>query len=279
MEQGGVRLRNTIKNSTASMPLLSIITVVRNCEEFIEQTIESIVNQSCANIEYIVIDGDSSDRTLEIIKANEDKIDYWISEPDKGIYDAMNKGIGFATGEWINFMNAGDEFFNFNVCKFISDELLISKHDVIYGDFVSQNEDYHSLILVKAKPLSLIWKGMIFSHQSCFCKLELLQNQLFNTKYKIAADYNLFLELFLSNKSFYYLPIPISKGLSGGISYSNINTYIEEIKIIHSQKPYTIKLIYFVIPLIISLCRRIFGSRMTKFIRKIKWKIRGIDVI
>lgn len=96
---------------------LSVITVVYNGEAFLEDTIKSIINQTYENIEYIVIDGASTDGTLNIIKKYEDKIDYWVSESDLGIYDAMNKGIDVASGEFINFLNAGDRFVDEHVWK------------------------------------------------------------------------------------------------------------------------------------------------------------------
>src|SRR5688572_4810851 len=91
-----------------SAPLLSIITVVYNGEQLLEKTILSILNQTYTNIEYLIIDGRSKDRTVDIIKKYENKISYWVSEPDKGIYDAMNKGMNAAKGDYIWFINAGD---------------------------------------------------------------------------------------------------------------------------------------------------------------------------
>ena len=117
MQNGGLRTRGIIKTSTPEYPLITVVTVVFNGEATLEQTIQSVVNQTYDNVEYIIVDGGSKDRTLDIIKKYEDRIDYWQSEPDKGIYDAMNKGIELANGDWINFMNSGDSFYNECVIK------------------------------------------------------------------------------------------------------------------------------------------------------------------
>lgn len=250
-------------------PLLTIITVVRNGECFIEETIKSVINQSYNNIEYIVIDGGSTDDTIQLIKKYEKNIDYWKSEPDTGIYDAMNKGISMATGKWINFMNAGDVFFDLKVCEKIINCLTKSEVDVIYGDFLATSDI--GSILVKAKSISNIFKGSVFSHQSCFVQNKLLKENKFNLQYKIASDYNLFLNLYLKKSHFYYLPFPIASMSIGGLSYSNMATYVEQIKILHSYKPYSIYLLNY-IPLIITACiRRIIGNRLTLIIRKLKW--------
>lgn len=95
-------------------PLISVVTVAYNAVTTIEKTILSVINQTYPNVEYIIIDGGSTDGTVEIIKKYANKLAYWVSEPDNGIYDAMNKGAKVATGEWINFMNCGDSFFTLN---------------------------------------------------------------------------------------------------------------------------------------------------------------------
>jgi len=112
--EGGLRTKGYFKKYIKDNPLISVITVVFNGENDLEQTIKSVINQTYNNIEYIVIDGGSTDDTLSIIKKYEDKINYWVSEDDNGIYDAMNKGVGLAQGEWLCFINSGDIFISQN---------------------------------------------------------------------------------------------------------------------------------------------------------------------
>ncbi|HDY89306.1 MAG TPA: glycosyltransferase, partial [bacterium] len=120
--------------------MLSIITVTYNAEACLEKTIQSVINQTYKNIEYIIIDGGSSDKTLSIIKKYKKYIKYCISEPDKGIYDAMNKGIKIAKGDYINFLNAGDFYYENNVLSYLFDNLDKSV-DLLYGDsyLIDQN--------------------------------------------------------------------------------------------------------------------------------------------
>lgn len=133
--EGGKRLRDgahAVKVSS-KQPLISVVTVVFNDIENLQRTIESIASQTYQNVEHIVIDGGSIDGTLEIIKANL-SIDYWLSEKDGGIYDAMNKGVKVATGEWINFMNSGDVFFSDSVLSDVFNNVDLGVSDLIYGD-------------------------------------------------------------------------------------------------------------------------------------------------
>ena len=121
-------------------PLISIVTVSYNAVATIEQTILSVINQTYPNIEYIIIDGGSKDGTIDIIRKYADQIAYWVSEPDEGIYDAMNKGIKIATGEWINFMNCGDSFLDMKVLNKIFISSILNEYegvDILYGNRVS----------------------------------------------------------------------------------------------------------------------------------------------
>tara|TARA_B110000211_G_scaffold231975_1_gene294672 strand:- start:307 stop:1140 length:834 start_codon:yes stop_codon:yes gene_type:complete len=261
---------NFYKNN--DLPILTVITVVRNCVDIIENTILSVINQSYSNIEYIIIDGNSTDGTKDIIKKYEDKISFWTSEADTGIYDAMNKGISNANGKFVNFMNAGDVFIHSNICKLFAEQILKKEFNVIYGDVIARSDINNSEILVKAKPLNKIWKGMIFCHQSAFIKLSNLKETPFDLKFKIVADLNQILSLYINSKIFLYMPIVISKVLIGGVSYSNPKTIIEQIKVIHAYTPYSLNILNFISPLIISAIRALIGIKMTSKIRKYKWK-------
>ena len=113
---------------------ISVVTVCYNAADSIEQTMLSVLGQSYPDIEYIVIDGGSTDGTVDIIKKYTDRLAYWVSEPDKGIYDAMNKGIAAATGSYINFMNSGDSFYDNRVVEAVVPYLSSDMEAVIYGN-------------------------------------------------------------------------------------------------------------------------------------------------
>lgn len=129
--------------------LISVVTVCYNAADTIEKTMLSVLNQTYHDIEYIIIDGGSTDGTVEIIRKYADRIAYWVSEPDKGIYDAMNKGIKVATGEWINFMNAGDEFVDANVLDKLFFAKTVANVDVIYGNTLMKYTEGISFTKVK----------------------------------------------------------------------------------------------------------------------------------
>lgn len=176
---------------------LSVITVCFNAEKEIKATIESVINQTFNNFEYIIIDGASSDQTLGIVKEyipifkNKGITLTVISEPDKGIYDAMNKGISIANGTWINFMNAGDIFYS---CTSLSDFFRNSIPQNIsycYGDTLEIYEWGNMLFSKKKKKSSI----MPFCHQSVFVRSEVMKKYKFDLQYHIISDYDLFYRL------------------------------------------------------------------------------------
>ncbi|WP_303236319.1 glycosyltransferase family 2 protein [Phocaeicola coprophilus] len=199
---------------------ISIITISYNAFKDIESTILSVINQTYPNIEYIIIDGGSTDGTVDIIKKYESKISYWISEPDNGIYDAMNKGIQKATGQWINFMNAGDSFYNNKIVETFT-KICPSQADIVYGDTMIRLSVGN--LLDKAKPIEQITKGMVFGHQATFIKTDLHKKMLFDTKYKSSGDYNFFYQAYKHGYKFAYIPIIIANYEGeNGISIRNI---------------------------------------------------------
>ncbi len=197
---GGLRIKGDVKKSLPNRPLITVITVVLNEPVALQKTMNSIFGQTYDNIEYIIIDGLSSEATLTIIKENEDKIDYWISEKDKGIFDAMNKGIELATGDWINFMNAGDYFFQNDTVSTVFQKPY-GTADFIYGDTFFLGGDYYGV--VKCWDLNILWQTMVFTHQSLFTHRRILKARQFDTTFKICADYDLIYSSYMQGKKFF----------------------------------------------------------------------------
>lgn len=172
-----------------SKPVLSVITIVYNNVRDIERTMLSVLNQSYPNIEYLLIDGASTDGTRAIIEKYKDRLAGYISEPDKGIYDAMNKGLALARGEYILFMNSGDEIYDTNTVAnvFASG----SAADIYYGETEMYNDNWQSLGQRRHEaPESFTWKsfryGMSISHQAIYIKRTITEP--YDLKYKYSAD-------------------------------------------------------------------------------------------
>ena len=219
-------------------PRVSIVTVVFNAEAEVERTLQSVLNQSYSNIEYIVIDGKSTDGTLAIIEKYADRIDHIISEEDEGIYDAMNKGARIASGVWVNFMNAGDAFYdNHTVARVFDSKRELSDYDFIYGDYYWHNADKASF-LIKARPLDSMWQRISFAHQSLFTKNDVLRAKPFDTSFKIVSDYEHYYSCYNQGYKFYYADTPVSVFSSGGLSDQNflLRTY-ERCKVVLRYEP------------------------------------------
>ena len=169
--------------------LFSILTVCYNAREVIEDTILSVVNQNFDQIEYIIIDGGSTDGSLEIIKKYKDKIDIFISEDDKGIYDAMNKGLRLANGQFVNFLNAGDSFVSKNILVDIAYQINKNKPQIISGDFILVNDFNKKQRIIHTKKITLknLKKDFYTCHQSIFIDKKIAQD--YDTSYEIKADY------------------------------------------------------------------------------------------
>ena len=217
---------------------LSVITVCYNSARTIRQTFESVLQQDFEDYEYIVVDGLSNDGTLNIIQEYLPKFNgkmRYISEKDHGIYDAMNKGIKLATGQWINFMNCGDSFVDEHVLSKLS-EYFVKENEIIYGNMYKKiGKDLYD---VKAYNLDILNNHMPFCHQSTFVQTILTKNNPFDTKYKFVADYNMFYNLYKKGHNFLYIDLPISiYQIEEGYTASNISACYLETYMINGKEP------------------------------------------
>ncbi|NOR69046.1 MAG: glycosyltransferase [Methylomarinum sp.] len=257
--QGGLRIEGYFKkNEINNPPLISVITIVYNGVKYIEQTINSVIGQSYNNVEYIIIDGGSTDGTLDIIKKYEKQIDYWVSESDKGISDAFNKGISLCTGEIIGIINA-DDWYETDVFEKISYN---KQYDVIHGQLQYWKDNF-KLELFMPNQVGLD-KEMTLNHPTCFVKRE-VYNKIgdFNCELKISMDYDFLLRVYRHNMKFHYLPIVIANMRYCGVSDINwVSTYKEVFKVkvknginIYFSAPYFIYQI-------VRRCIRIFFGKV-----------------
>lgn len=260
--EGGLRLKGQYKKTLPNYPLITVVTVVLNDAEGLKITIESVLEQTYENIEYIVIDGGSKTPTLNVIENYDDRINYWISEPDEGIFDAMNKGIDLATGEWINFMNAGDSFYNKDVIKNVFSQDY-GNADFIYGHTYFLSGDFRGV--VKAWNFDILWKTMIFTHQSLFTRKKLLEKRRFNTKYKICADYDVIFNSYMNGCKFFNSDTVISVISLGMSELNRARMAIEKWRTVRKFRN-DFKVHSFYVGLII---RRFFRDIKTRITRKI----------
>ena len=203
---------------------ISIITVVFNSKSSLEKTIKSITEQEYKDIEYIIIDGGSTDGTVDIIKKYEKFISVWISEHDKGIYDAMNKGLKKATGDYVWFLNAGDEIYSNDTLNYINSTE--GDADAYYGE-VEYIDEYGKNLgtrTLKKPPENLSWidleKGMVVSHQSLIVKRE--KTVYYNLDYKYCADIDWMIRILKNCYTIVNTKKILSKFLIGGYSKTNI---------------------------------------------------------
>ncbi|MCB0207751.1 MAG: glycosyltransferase [Anaerolineae bacterium] len=193
-------------------PKISVITVTYNRLSDLHKTFHNVLSQSYFNVEYIIIDGSSKDGTLDFLHKNSDKISFWVSEPDNGIYDAMNKGASLASGDWIIYMNSGDTFFSENtlseVVSYLNDQA-----DIVYGGVEAIIEDKYQRRVLRQEPLALseLWRNMPTCHQSIFVRRELQVQFPFDTSFIWCADHDFIVKLYLKRFRFQVIPVVISK--------------------------------------------------------------------
>jgi glycosyltransferase involved in cell wall biosynthesis len=206
-------------------PLISIVTVVYNGSGTLEKTILSVIDQSFPDYEYVIIDGGSKDGTQDIIKRYQDRITYWISEPDKGVYDAMNKATKVCQGQYIFFLGADDLLLPGILAEIAP--ALISPLSIYYGNvFMTIRRTVYDGYF---SPWKLAVRNIC--HQAIFYPSQIFQQYQYNLKYKLMADYELNIRLLGSKQyHFHYLDKLISHYQDNGLSASNVDSVFEESK-------------------------------------------------
>ena len=219
---------------------VTVVTAVLNDAGHIEQTILSVISQTDIEIEYIIVDGGSKDGTLELIGKYKDKISLLISESDRGVYDAMNKGIKHSSGDFVYFLNSGDVLLNPSILSKIKFEDVNVRNTIIYGNVVVAYGNIEAL--EKPRPFfnsKMKFKGIGICHQSMFFPGELIRNEKYDLSYKIAADYDLVYRLWRKGTEFLYRDLTIAKYDWGkGISsnpYKLLDVYRENARVCHQQ--------------------------------------------
>ncbi len=235
-KSGGAR-KNWQSQRSFDLPVITIITSTYNTEKSLPWTINSIRKQSYPNIQWIIADGDSKDGTVEILKQNEDCIDFWFSEKDTGIYDAWNKASKYIQGDWIIFIGSGDELASDTALEQVAPFLskAFPEHELVFGNAIYISPENRTVIEKKERSWSEMkgkWvffrpelpdHATIFQHKSLF-----IDPQPFNTSYLIAGDTEFLLKS-LKNKDPYYCAVDVSSVLYGGLS-SSLNNYINMYK-------------------------------------------------
>ncbi|QDR82044.1 glycosyltransferase family 2 protein [Sporomusa termitida] len=222
-------------------PKVTIITVTRNNGQSLKKAFDSVANQSYPNIEYIVIDGVSTDETLQLISQYENTISYWVSEPDKGIYNAMNKGLNYAHGELVYFLNSDDYFYDRQTIQDVVDLYLqLGKPAVIYGDVMTYSSIAGRKVGRSGRKIGLrqVQKGRVICHQAMFMQTEILKKHKFNEEYRIAADYDLQIRCLKVGYQFAYIDKIITHFSIDGLSSLSAGkqaTVYEKIRIIRTH--------------------------------------------
>ena len=215
-------------------PTFSIITVTYNAEKVLEETIQSVITQTYRNVEYIIVDGASKDNTLKIIEKYQGYISLMVSEPDKGLYDAMNKSIQMATGDYLCFLNAGDKFHENTTLQRIA-ETLNDKElpDVVYGETAIVDEEGNFLHMRRlSTPEHLTWKsfkqGMLVCHQAFLAKRELALKHPYNLQYRFSADFDWCIRIMKEAKCLHNTRLTLINYLNEGMTTRNHKASLKE---------------------------------------------------
>ena len=223
-----------MNNTPYPHPKFSIITVTYNAGKVLEDTIQSIISQTYRNVEYIIVDGKSKDNTLEIVDKYRNHISKVVSEPDKGLYDAMNKGILLATGYYLCFLNAGDELHDNQTLQQIVHTLKgTTLPDVIYGETAIVDKEGRFLHMRRlSAPEKLHWKsfkqGMLVCHQAFFARRVLAVKHLYDLKYRFSADFDWCIRIMKEAKCLHNTRLTLIDYLNEGMTTQNHKASLKE---------------------------------------------------
>ncbi|KZL89727.1 glycosyltransferase family 2 protein [Clostridium magnum] len=244
---------------------ISIITVCYKAKKELEITINSILKQDYNNIEFVIVDGNSQDGTLQVVNEYQQQLQQkgikvlFSSESDKGIYDAMNKGMQRSSGEWCIYMNAGDVFYQDDALTSLS-QYCTNDRDIIYGDVIHCYHNKMNIYKAKDDTELTFKKGMEFCHQSTLIRTSLLRKRGYDINYKIAGDYDFFVNAYKHSSKFYHVDCIVSVFQKDGISSTNAGL----VKLENAQVQYKYELIkrnqYY---------RKIFKAKVFIFIRSL----------
>lgn len=199
IKKGGLREKNIFKSNTKANPLITVITVVLNNEKYLQECLNSLHNQNYVNYEHIIIDGGSTDKTIDILKKNNDRIDFWISKKDNGIYDAFNKGMTLVRGEYFGFLNSDDVYYSKHTLNYVIDSFNENKH----ADFIFGPVKKHWGLLHGFKPWKIYFTwGFYTSHSTGFFIKRSSAKKLgeYNLKYKYSSDFDYFFRMIVKKK-------------------------------------------------------------------------------
>lgn len=238
------------RSTCCDEPLVSVITVVLNAREEFRRTVESVLAQKYPAIEMVVIDGGSNDGTLDVIREYDRSIAFWVSEPDRGIYDAMNKGIAAATGDFLYFLNAGDTFYDPDVLTKVFAVPEVRTAPFIYGHvLLTPRDGSFSVLLGRKARLEDLARGMVICHQGLLVSREAVQAiGAFNAQYRCAADYDWVIRLVRAfPDGGVFVPVTIARMLMDGYSSTHFFTCLRERReIVRRQLPVEVYLRFLV---------------------------------
>lgn len=270
--EGGLRTKGFLKYSKNSKPLISVVTVVLNGVRYLEEAILSVINQTYANIEYIIIDGGSTDGTLDIIYKYENHIDYWASEKDSGLYNAMNKGIRLSRGDFIGFVGS-DDYLYLDTLEKLAKVAKNKTIDYTVGpvDIINKN----GKLVEKAQVLSnFLYKNrfiydMATHHLSFYVNKKIINKVgTFNESFKIRSDFDMAISVMSISKKYYKFSDSVGSFRKGGISGS-YKTYFETFYILRRHGVSIFKSILNILPSLIKVfVVKNFPSLLIKWLRK-----------